>query len=115
LRHRDDWEHAFQYGVTGNLCRELVIESRAAVEGDPRSIYAFSVWKAILEIARRFEDEQGIPVDEVETIDSIVLDPLKRFLESGGLLTETPSTRDRLSDILLALAELRVAISLPSS
>jgi hypothetical protein len=66
--------------ITGDFCRELVTETRAGVAADPGSIYAYAIWKASIELSNRFDDEQGIPVDEAETIDALILPPLRRLL-----------------------------------
>jgi len=62
--------------------------------------------------SRLFADEQGIPADEGETIDAVLLPPLRAFLEAGGLFTDDDRTRSLLSNLLRARWELRTAMSL---
>ncbi len=54
LSPSSDWDYVFSHGITGDLCKDLVSQSRAEVESDPGSICWYAVWRFSLELDRTY-------------------------------------------------------------
>jgi hypothetical protein len=96
-----------EYGLFGDVCKGLVAEARAGLDSNPGSFYSYAVWQACKELARHFEDEQGIPVEKAAIINQLTLEPLKHLVTERGLEGETKGSAEALAELLKGLHELR--------
>src|SRR5436305_823291 len=99
------------HGVTGDAVHAMLAEARGAVDDNPASVYSYALWRALLELDRYFEDDQGIPAAEWHRVNIATKAPLERLLELGGLNGENPAASRELLKLLKGLHALRLTQS----
>jgi hypothetical protein len=93
--------------VTGDAVRAITVEVRRAFEANSSSIYFYAFWRALLDLAGYFEEEQGIPIAEWDRINLATKSPLRNLVEVGGLEEESSAATHELRKLIQGLHSLR--------
>lgn len=94
-------------GVTGDLCAAIMNKAKEIFDANPTSVFSYATWRACEELARYFNDDQGIPFDESVKITESIREPLRHLIISGGVEEENKEAFLALSELILALHEVR--------
>jgi hypothetical protein len=91
----------------GALSARLLAQAEKLRTEQPDSIYAYALWRALLEFDHAFEDEQGISSPDYQVVSDTVGASLDELAESEATSGQTESGESALRQFLFSLAKLR--------
>jgi hypothetical protein len=104
-----EWIRRLDEPLTGDLCSDLCKACASYAEENPRSVFAFALWKACNDLDSLFGEDQGIPHEQFQTIQKTIQNPLRRIIQ-GGLREGLSGQWDALADLIEGLSTLRKTI-----
>lgn len=96
-----------QHGVIGDVVFDLCRLAESEAESRPESVFDYARWRALDELSRYFDEEQGVPTHVVKLIDSQTRSALNELVDESRGLSPEDESGDGLDQLLQALARLR--------